>query len=57
MVEQYLLDTNPVIDFFNGSVPIAGKNFIARIEPAISIISYIEMFSNKNVPKLEWNQL
>ncbi|HUZ61493.1 MAG TPA: type II toxin-antitoxin system VapC family toxin [Hanamia sp.] len=57
MVEQYLLDTNPVIDFFNSSLPIAGKNFIAGIEPTISIISYIELLSNKNIPKLEWNQL
>ncbi|HET7117654.1 MAG TPA: type II toxin-antitoxin system VapC family toxin [Hanamia sp.] len=51
------MDTNPVIDFFNGSLPISGKNFIAEIEPAISVISYIELFSNKNIPKLELNQL
>jgi hypothetical protein len=57
MVAEYLLDTNPVIDFFNGKLPLAGKSFITEIVPSISVISYIELFSNKNIPETEWNQL
>lgn len=57
MVELYLLDTNPVIDFFNGRLPVTGKNFITGIEPAISVISNIELLSNKNIPTEELKQL
>ena len=53
MVDLYLLDTNPVIDFFNKKLPQEGKNLIASIEPAISVISYIELFSDKNISKEE----
>ena len=27
------------------------------IEPAISVITQIELLSNKNIPQIEWNQL
>lgn len=57
MVELYLLDTNPIIDFFNGRLSEEGKNFITGIEPAISVISHIELFSNKNIPAEELKQL
>lgn len=57
MVELFLLDTNPVIDFFNGRLSITGKNFISDIEPAISVISHIELLSNKNIPAEEWKRL
>ena len=54
MVDLYLLDTNPVIDFFNKKLPQESKNLIANIEPAISVITYIELFSNKNISKEEF---
>ena len=57
MVDQYLMDTNPIIDFFNGKLSENGKNFFASIEPAISVITQIELLSNKNIPQIEWNQL
>ena len=54
---EYLLDTNPVIDFLNGRLPAAGRNFLAGIKPAISVISHIELLSNKNIPQKELEQL
>lgn len=57
MGQQYLMDSNPVIDFFNGRLPTGGKNFMASIEPAISVITHIELLSNKNIPQKEWEQL
>ena len=57
MVGLYLLDTNPVIDFFNKKLPQEGKNLITNIEPAISVITYIELFSNKNISKQETKHL
>lgn len=57
MGQQYLVDTNPVIDFFNGRLPIKGENFMKSIEPAISVITHIELLSNKNIPSQEWTQL
>jgi predicted nucleic acid-binding protein len=57
MVEHYLIDTNPVIDFFNGKLSAEGKKLIAAIEPAISVITHIELLSNKNIPQQEWQQL
>ena len=57
MVAKYLLDTNPIIDFLNGRLPASGKDFIAAIEPTISVISHIELLSNKNIPTQEWDQL
>lgn len=57
MVGLYLLDTNPVIDFFNKRLPQEGKDLISNIEPAISVITYIELFSNKNISKQETKHL
>jgi len=57
MVELYLLDTNPVIDFFNQKLSFAAKNFISAIEPVISVITQIELFSNKNISKEEVKEL
>lgn len=51
------MDSNPVIDFFNGRLPTAGKNFMTSLQPAISVITHIELLSNKNIPKKEWEQL
>lgn len=57
MEQQYLMDSNPVIDFFNGKLTERGKNFIAAINPAIAVITHIELLSNKNIPSNEWEQL
>ncbi|MEO8852349.1 MAG: type II toxin-antitoxin system VapC family toxin [Ginsengibacter sp.] len=57
MVELYLLDTNPVIDFFNRKLSESGKKFISAIEPVISVITYIELFSNKNISTEERDKL
>lgn len=57
MVEQYLLDTNVVIDFLNGRLSAEGKKFITAMEPAISVITHIELLSSKNIPQLEWEQI
>lgn len=57
MVEKYLMDTNPVIDFFNGRLSTNGKKFIAALEPSISVITQIELLSNKNIPADEWKQI
>lgn len=57
MEQQHLMDTNAVIDFFNGRLPAKGKDFMATIEPAISVITHIELLSNKNIPQQEWEQI
>lgn len=57
MVEKYLMDTNPIIDFFNGRLSTNAKKFIATIEPSISVITHIELLSNKNIPPREWKQI
>ena len=57
MVEKYLMDTNPIIDFLNGKLSAKGQKFIAVIEPVISVITHIELLSNKSIPQQEWEQL
>lgn len=57
MVGMYLLDTNPVIDFFNRKLSEEGKKLISEIEPVISVITYIELFSNNNISEEEKEKL
>ncbi len=57
MGKQYLMDSNAVIDFFNSKLNPGGKNFIASVDPRISVITQIELLSNKNMPSTEWEQL
>ncbi len=57
MEQQYLMDSNAIIDFFNGKLNPAGKNFVASCDPRISVITQIELLSNKNIPSTEWEQL
>ncbi len=57
MEQKYLIDSNPVIDFFNGKLTAGGKNFIAAIDPVVSVITHIELLNNKNIPWDEWVQL
>ncbi len=51
------MDSNAVIDFFNSKLNPGGKNFIASVDPRISVITQIELLSNKNMPSTEWEQL
>ena len=51
------MDSNAIIDFFNGKLPANGKNFMMDIEPVISVITQIELLSNSNIPKIESDQL
>ena len=50
---MYLLDTNTVIDFFNAKLPDNGKNLLLSIEPAISVITFIELFSSSKISESE----
>jgi len=57
MGTRYLIDTNVVIDFFNGKLPAQGRQLLSFAEPAISIITRIELFSSNNVSDAELSQL
>ena len=50
---MYLLDTNTVIDFFNAKLPDNGKNLLLSVEPAISVITFIELFSSSKISESE----
>ena len=45
----YLIDSNAIIDFFNYSLPENGINLLLSVEPRISIITQIEVFSKKGL--------
>ena len=53
MGQKYLMDTNAVIDFFNCSLPANAKKLISSIEPAISVITQIELFCSNNINAVE----
>lgn len=57
MGQKYLMDSNAVIDFFIGSLPLNGKQLISSIEPAISVITQIELFCSNNINPQELLQL
>lgn len=57
MGAKYLIDTNAIIDFFNGKLPSQGRQLLSTIEPAISIITRIELFSSSNINQQELQQL
>lgn len=57
MGQEYLMDSNAVIDFFNGSLPINGKRLLSSIQPAISVITQIELFCSNNISSQELLQL
>lgn len=57
MGQGYLIDSNPVIDFFNKSLPERGKNLLFSITPIISVITYIEVFSSSNISESEYKEL
>lgn len=39
------MDSNVIIDFFNGRLNPSDKNFVASVDPRISVITQIELFS------------
>jgi hypothetical protein len=50
---MYLLDTNVVIDFCNAKLPSKAKNLLSGIDPAISVITRIELFASSKIPDKE----
>jgi predicted nucleic acid-binding protein len=55
--QKYLIDSNAIIDFFNKSLPESGRNLLAKSIPVISIVTFIEIFSNKSITFREQTQL
>ena len=50
---MYLLDTNTVIDFCNAKLPVDAKKLLTGIEPAISVITRIELFASTKIEEKE----
>ncbi len=57
MGKGYLIDSNTIIDLFNGSLHKDGIAFMISIDPIISIVTYIEIFSSRNASIAETEQL
>ncbi len=53
MGKRYLIDSNAAIDFLGGTLPENGKQLMIRIAPEISIITFIEILSKKDMPESE----
>lgn len=52
-VKRYLIDTNAIIDFLGGDLPIEGVIFlksIINIFPSISVVNRIELLSINSTP-------
>ena len=56
-ITMYLLDTNVVIDFCNDKLPVNAANFIESIEPKISVVTAIELFSFAAISQTEKQKL
>ena len=50
---MYLLDTNTVIYFCNSKLPEASRDLLLNINPAISVITNIELFASAKLPDNE----
>src|SRR6185503_2401400 len=50
---MYLLDTNTVIYFCNSKLPEKSREFLFGIDPAISVITNIELFESAKIPVKE----
>ncbi|MDX2196235.1 MAG: type II toxin-antitoxin system VapC family toxin [Cytophagales bacterium] len=50
---MYLLYTNRVIDFCNYKLPYNANNLLSSIEPAISVITRIELFASSKITHKE----
>ncbi len=54
MGKRYLIDSNSIIDFCNGKMPVGGKELLLGIEPEMSIITNIELFATKDISEQEY---
>jgi len=54
---EYLIDSNSLIDFFNNALPQSGVDLLINIEPRISIITQIEVFSKRGLERSEIEKL
>ena len=57
MGQGYLIDSNVIIDYFNGLLPETGRKFLDEISPAISVITQVEIFGSKNISADEYFKL
>jgi predicted nucleic acid-binding protein len=53
----YLIDSNTIIDFFNYSLPKQGIDLLLNIDPKISIITQIKIFSKNSISNTELSVL
>jgi toxin FitB len=47
--QGYLIDSNVIIDYFNGLLPEFGRKFLNQITPVISVITIVEIFGGKSI--------
>ena len=57
MAKGFLIDSNPIIDFFNYSLPEKGIDLLLKIDPVISIVTQIEILSKKDLLETETSAL
>ena len=57
MGKGYLIDSNVIVDFFDDTLPVNGKDLLNNIDPIISIVTFIEIFSKKSLSAQEINKL
>lgn len=57
MAKGFLIDSNPIIDFFNNSLPEKGIELLLNIDPVISIVTQIEILSKKDLLETEISAL
>lgn len=57
MGQGYLIDSNSIIDFFNYALPESGVSLLLNIEPRISVITQIEIFSKRGLERNEIEKL
>lgn len=57
MGSGYLVDSNVIIDLLNGNFNDNAKSFLFNIQPVISVINQIEIFSKKGLKSPELAQL
>ena len=54
MGTEYLIDSNALIDFCNGKLPITGRELLFSVEqPKISVITQIEVFGFPGIDRKE----
>lgn len=50
---MYLLDTNTIIDFLNAKLPLNANQLLFSIDPKVSVITRIELFSSTKISDKE----